>query len=80
MNSYVNHRGIKMRENNKPFSSLHVIDGKYSSYVSKVILRYYHYWLDPKLVPGIVEIIITPYSFHDFTTIISLYWYLNTKE
>ena len=55
-NDDVNHRGIKIRWNNKNFTSLNVINGKTSTYGSKVILRNFHYRPDPKLGPGIVAI------------------------
>ena len=44
-NSYVNHRGIKIRWNNKIFP-----------YGSKGILRHYNYRSYPKLGPGIFSI------------------------
>ena len=39
----VDHRGMKMRWNKKRFPQLNVINGKTSLYVSKGILRHYHY-------------------------------------
>ena len=63
-NSDVNHKGMIMRWNNKLFPSLNVINGETSPYTSKGILRNYHYWSDPKLGSGIVEIIIIPCSCH----------------
>ena len=45
-----------MRWNNKSFPSLNGINGKTYPYVSKDILRHYHYWLDPKLGLGIFAI------------------------
>ena len=56
MNSDVNHRGMKIRWNNKLFPLLNVINGKILPYASKGILRHYHYQSDPKLGPGIVAI------------------------
>ena len=80
MNSGVNHRGVKMRWNNKLFPSLNVINVETSPYGSKGILRHNHYWSDPKLGPGIVAIIIIPCSCHACTTILSLSWDSKTKE
>ena len=62
------------------FPELNVINGKPSPYGSKGILRYYYYWSDPKLVPGIIAIIIIPFSCHAWKTILSLSWQLKTKE
>ena len=39
----VNHRGMKMRWNNKNFQSLNVINGKMLPYGSKGIIRHYNY-------------------------------------
>ena len=71
---------MKMWRNNKLFTSLNVINGKSSPYVSKGIIRHYNYRLDPKLGPGIVAIIIIPCIFHACTTMLSLSWYSKTKE
>ena len=57
-NSDVNHRGMKMRCNNKRFPSLHFINSKTSPYGSKIVLRHNHYPSYPKLCPGIVAIVI----------------------
>ena len=56
-NSDVNHRDMKIIWNKKLFPPLNFINGKIFPYARKVILRNYHYWSDPKLVPGIVAII-----------------------
>ena len=74
-NSDVNHRGIKMIWNNKLFPSLNVINGKTFPYGSKGILKHYHYRSYPKLGPGIFEIRMIPFSYHAFTTTLSLSWY-----
>ena len=42
-NSGVNHRGMKMRWNKKPFSYLNYINDKTSPSASKVNLRHYYY-------------------------------------
>ena len=55
-NSEVNHRGMKMIQNNILFLSLNIIKCKTSPYVSKGILRHYHYLPDTKLDPGIVAV------------------------
>ena len=68
----VNHTGIKMWCNKKLIPSLNFVDGKSYPYGSKGIIRHYHYWLDPKLDPGIVLIRIIPCSFHAFATVLSL--------
>ena len=78
--SGVNHRGMRMRWNNKLFPSLNSIHGKKSPYGSKGILRYYHYQSYPKLSPVIVAIRRITCSCHYCTTVLSLYWYLKTKE
>ena len=56
----INHRGIKMRQNNKLFKSLNIINGKTSPCVSQGIIRHSNYRSNPKLFPGIVVIIIIP--------------------
>ena len=48
----VNHIGMKMKWNNKRFTSLNVINGKSYTYG---VLRNYHYRSDPKLGLGIVS-------------------------
>ena len=68
-NRGVGHRGMKMRFNNKLFPLLNVINEKTSPYASKGILIHYHYWYDPRLVPGIVAIIIITCNCHACTTI-----------
>ena len=73
-NSYVNHRGLKMRCDNKLFSCLNVVNGKTSPYGSKGIIIHYHYWSDPKIGPGIVAIRIFSCICHACTTILSLSW------
>ena len=70
--SDVDHRGMKMRWNNKLFPSLNDIKGGISQYGIKGIIRQYHYRSDPKLGPGIVEIIMIPLSCHSCTTILTL--------
>ena len=70
----VNHRGMKMRWNNKPFLSLNIINGKSSPYGNKDNLRHYHYRSDQKLGPGIVVMRRIPFSCHYCTTILFLYW------
>ena len=72
--SDVYNRGIKMRQNNKIFISLNVINGKTSPYASKGILRKYHYRSDTKLGLGIVAITKIPFSCHDCTYILSISW------
>ena len=79
-NPNIDHRGIKMIRNNKLFPSLNVINGKTFSYASKGILRHYHYWYDPKLVPGIVAIRRISCSCHACTDILSLSCDPKTKE
>ena len=49
-------------------------------YKSKEILRHNHYRSDKKLGPGIVAIRRIPYSCHACKTILSLSWYIKTKE
>ena len=46
----------------------------------KGILRHHNYQSDPKLGPGIIWIIIIPWSCHACTTILSLSWYSKIKE
>ena len=79
-NSDANIRGIKMRQNHKPFQLLNVINGKTSPIGSKGILRHYHYQSDPKLSPGIVAIRIIPFRFHAFKIVLFVYWYSMIKE
>ena len=69
-----------MRCNNNFFPSLNFNNGKTSPYGSKAILRHYRYCSDQKLGPGIVEVRIIPYSYHDCTTILSLSWDSKIKE
>ena len=76
----VNHRGMKMRCNNKRFSSFNGINGKTYPYGIKGILRHYHYWQDPKLGQVIVTIRRNPCNFHACTTILSLSWASKIKE
>ena len=78
--SDVNHRGMKMIWNNKRFPSLNVINGKTSPYISKGILRHYHYRSDPKLGLEIVAIIRIPCNCHACTNILSLSCYSKIKE
>ena len=61
-NSDVDHRGTKMRRNNKLLTSLNVINCKTLPYASKGILRHYHYRSDPKLVPSVFSIRSIPCS------------------
>ena len=61
-------------------SSIKVIKGKTSPYESKGILRYNHYWLDPKLGPGIVAVRIISCLFHYCTTMLYISWYSKIKE
>ena len=69
-----------MISNNKLFSSLNAINGKTYPYGSKGVIRLYYYRSDPKLGPGIVEIIIIPWICHACTTILFLFWYSKIKE
>ena len=69
-----------MRWNNKVFPLLNIIDGKKFPYVSKGILRHYHYRSDQKLGPGIVAIIRISCSCHDCTKISSLSWDYRIKN
>ena len=71
---------MKMMWNNKLFPSLNVINGKTLPYVSKGILRHYHYRSDPKLGPGIVSIRRIPCNFHDCATILFHSWDSKIKE
>ena len=73
-NNYVNHRGMKMRWNNKTFPSLNDINGKPGPYGRKGVIRYYHYRSYPILGPEIVETKIFICSFHACTKILSLSW------
>ena len=75
-----NHRGMKMRCNNKLFPSLNVINGKTSPNESKGILRYSHYRSYPKLCPGLAAIRKIPCSCHTCKTILSLFWDSKIKE
>ena len=79
-NSDVDNRGMKMKWNNKLFSSLNIINGKTFPYSSKGILRHYHYWSDPKLGLIIFSIRMIPCSFHACTAILSLFWDYKIKE
>ena len=79
-NSYINHRGMKIVRNNKFFLSINVINVQIISYNSKEIIRHCHYRSDPKLCIVMVSIRIILCSFHSLTTILSLSWYLKTKE
>ena len=78
--SDVDHRGMKMRWNNKLFPSLNVINGETFPYESKGILIHYHYRYDTKLGPGIFGIRIIPCSFYAYTAILSLSWDPKIKE
>ena len=49
------------------FPSLNGMNGKAYPYGRKGVLRNYHYWPDPKLVPGIFAIRIITCSFHTCT-------------
>ena len=69
-----------MRWNNKTFPSLNVIKGEILPYISKVILKYYHYRSDPKLGPAIVSTRIILCIFHACTAILSLSWDSKIKE
>ena len=60
--------------------SIKVIKGKTSPYESKGILRYNHYWLDPKLDMGIVAVRGISCLFHYCITVLSIYWYSKIKE
>ena len=71
---------MKMRWNKKLIPSLNCIDGKSSPYGSKGVLRHYHYWSDPKLGPGVVEIRINTCSCHSCTKILSLPWDSTVRE
>ena len=73
-NSDVNHIGMNMICNNKPFPLLNVIMGKIFPYGRKGILRHNHYRSDTKLGSVIVAIIIIPCSWNARTTISSLSW------
>ena len=59
---------MKMIWNNKNIPSLNIINGKTSPYGSKGIRRHYHYWSDPELGLGIIEIRRITCIFHDCTT------------
>ena len=54
-------------------SIIKFINGKYSTYESKGIIRHYHYHSDPKLGPGIAVIRKVTCSCQDCTTIPSIY-------
>ena len=79
-NSDVNHRGMKIRRNNKKFPSINAINSKTSPYGSKNILRYYHYQSDPKLGSGIVTMKRITCNCHAFKTILSLSYHSKIKE
>ena len=69
-----------MRWDSKTSPPLKVIHVKTSPYISKDILRNYHYWSDTKLGSGIVAVKRISCSCHDCTTIWSLSWDSKTKE
>ena len=80
INYYVNHRGLKLRQNNKLFPSFNAVDRKSPPYGSKGVLRNSHYRSDPKLGPGIVSLRIIPCRCHYSITQLSLTWYSKIKD
>ena len=79
-NNYVKHRFITLRWNKKLFPSLNVINSKSAPYISKGVLRHYHYRSYPKLGTGIVAIVIIPFINRACKTILSLPWNYIIKE
>ena len=62
------------------FQLLNVINGKTGPYGSKVVLRHYHYWSDPKLGLVVVVLRIIPCSCDGYTTQLSLPYYCKIKD
>ena len=69
-----------MIQNKNNYPSLNVNNGKPSPYGSKGILRHYHYRPDTKFGRGIVSIGTIQWSWHYYTTILSLTWDSTIKE
>ena len=72
--SGVNNKGMKMRRNNKPFTSLNINKGLIFPCDRQRVLRNYTCCSDTKVGPGALAITIIPCSFHAYTNILSLSW------
>ena len=72
-NDDVKHRGMKLRQNNKVFPSLSLINGK-TPYEIKGVLINYHYRYDPKLCQEVVALRLFSWNCHACTTKVSLPW------
>ena len=79
-NNNFKYRGMEILWNNKPFPSLNVINGKSYAYVSKGVLRNYHYRSEIKFVQGVVAIRCMTRSYSAYTTILPLPWDSTTEE
>ena len=71
---------MKLQWNNKNIPSLNVIIGKTDPYRSKVVIRHYHYMLDPKLGPGAVSLKIISCRYHACTTQLYITWDYKIKH